>query len=159
MRVVLLAMAGYSDAYHRWVAGRKRRECGLVMGAGQRASPSASLLFCSDIPRPASEKKSAITKGVASAWAAFKYALNPEEQAAKLVTLLRSKNPDFTKRCAAALAQRRAVPLKTGPARLSSASRFLSPSAALASSPPAFSTSQSRRLSRTSRASPSRGCR
>jgi hypothetical protein len=97
MRVVLLAMAGYSDAYHRYR--------GLACETpGPRPGPCTTSLRCSPVlpiePRHVfSESKSAFTKGVASAWAAFKYALNPEEQATKLVALLRSRRPDFTKRC------------------------------------------------------------
>lgn len=45
-----------------------------------------------------SANTNAIAKGVASAWAAFKYALNPEEQATRLVGLIQSKSIPFTKR-------------------------------------------------------------
>lgn len=46
-----------------------------------------------------STSKSNITRGMLSAWAALKYAMHPEEQAQKLVALLRSKSAPFVKRC------------------------------------------------------------
>lgn len=160
MRVVLLAMAGYSDAYHRY-RGAGLLNTWFTPCLGPRTGPltELSLLYCPPLKIVTihllfSENKSAFTKGVASAWAAFKYALNPEEQATKLVALLRSRRPDFTKRCVISLSVlllSRSQSTSTPPS-LSTLNIPTLP--ALASS-----ISQSPRLSKTCLASRFHGCK